>query len=525
MRFVIVIITLFLELSSEAKVAIKGRILNYDGTSYVFVNYPIQGVRPPDSKKIFPDSNGNFFISFECKGPGVTKILYKTIRFNVFHIDNAAAYLEIDERRIPDRIENLHLNYVQQDSIRNLALTKVSGDFEKLNRHYNSLIRTAYHTPRSVDGNYYSRQLRNAETLKQTMLLFDSLIQREMSALENIFLEFNSELRSSKSDVIKQFLKNEINSFYSSVFLNAMFLRKVDQYVAFKADSLSPRSIYNEQWQALIEKFYSDAKGFIQPFTTSFDYTDYMENLYYTLKNFKSYDFPQNPDVKELDLEVYQSFFKVDSTIIRDSLELFQFRLNKLHRYLNDQMYYSPALLSAYYVMVKTYPASIHLREMELLVQKLKDYIKASQETFTKVKIVSKKYSSFQDLVQSNRGTLMLIDVWATWCHPCIEEFHYRYKIQSFIDAGKLVVLYISLDKKEWASRWKENIRFNRLEGIHYRADQDFAIDMWRELQGKQGTIPRYALVNKRGDIVLLNASRPSDGDKLVKEIERLIVE
>jgi len=248
-----------------------------------------------------------------------------------------------------------------------------------------------------------------------------------------------------------------------------------------------------------------------------------MENLYYTLKNYKNNGFPQNPDSKQLDLEIYESFFKLDSTILRDSLERFQFRLNKLQRYLNDQMYFSPALLNAYYAMTKIYPNTSRFREFDLQVQKLKNYIKNSQESFEKAKIISKKYASLSEVIQFNKGVPILIDVWATWCHPCIEEFHYRYKIQPFIDAGKLVVLYISLDKKEWASRWKENIRFNRLEGIHYRADRDFILNMWQEFQGIQGVIPHYALVNSKGEIYLATASKPSDGEKLLKEIESML--
>ena len=43
------------------------------------------------------------------------------------------------------------------------------------------------------------------------------------------------------------------------------------------------------------------------------------------------------------------------------------------------------------------------------------------------------------------------------------------------------------------------------------------------ELGGTEGLIPRYALIDKSGAIYLDNASRPSDGEKLVQQIQSLL--
>ena len=94
----------------------------------------------------------------------------------------------------------------------------------------------------------------------------------------------------------------------------------------------------------------------------------------------------------------------------------------------------------------------------------------------------------------------------------------------TFIDERKITVLYVSIDKSRWEKKWRENIRFNQLEGYHVLADDVLIQDMWDFLGGKQGIIPRYALIDKNGDIFLNDAARPSESEKLTEQIKSLLL-
>jgi len=117
----------------------------------------------------------------------------------------------------------------------------------------------------------------------------------------------------------------------------------------------------------------------------------------------------------------------------------------------------------------------------------------------------------------------VLIDIWATWCHPCIEDFKYKSSIKPYIDSLQLEILYISIDKTEWEDRWRQSIKINQLEGYHFRANNKFIIDMWSTIGDLQGAIPRYVLIDKKGSIFKSTATRPSAGNALSSEIAELV--
>jgi thiol-disulfide isomerase/thioredoxin len=169
------------------------------------------------------------------------------------------------------------------------------------------------------------------------------------------------------------------------------------------------------------------------------------------------------------------------------------------------------------------YPNSDLIGRLDPQIEKLKKYLKITAVEYDKAKIVETNYLKFTDLLETFKGKNILIDVWATWCGPCVEDFVYKSSLKKFIDEGQLVTLYISIDQLRWEKKWKENMKYNQLEGYHVLANQELIVSMWGYLRGKEGQIPRYALIDKNGQMILNDAARPSDGDKLEKQVESLI--
>jgi thiol-disulfide isomerase/thioredoxin len=111
------------------------------------------------------------------------------------------------------------------------------------------------------------------------------------------------------------------------------------------------------------------------------------------------------------------------------------------------------------------------------------------------------------------KGKIIYIDVWATWCGPCVAEFKYSIKLsEKFAGNNDIVFLYVSKDGKEIA--WKKFLQKHpKLKGVHgiqpvknEPFDQDDIMRLY-----KINGIPRYIIIGKDGQIIDYNAARPSE--------------
>ena len=302
-----------------------------------------------------------------------------------------------------------------------------------------------------------------------------------------------------------------------------MFLKRKEHVTQLHRDSTALVDIYNREWEQMIEDFAYQAIHEIEPDTRSSDYVRLMESLITTLNLYQEYHFPkQNITTDEMDQIMVDDLFNYDTTLFRTEKSALAHSLAGVQMYLMNEIFYSPLLLQSMYHLQEIYPDSQLLKHYDPLVEKLENYLKASQETFNGGKITRRKYDTFDELLSRFEGENVLVDIWATWCHPCVKEFEHKDKLQPLVENGEITFLYISVDKPEWADRWKSNIKYNQLEGHHYRADLDFKVDMWDKLGGDRGAIPRYVLIDKSGELFLSTAARPSEEDALVSQINEM---
>lgn len=113
-------------------------------------------------------------------------------------------------------------------------------------------------------------------------------------------------------------------------------------------------------------------------------------------------------------------------------------------------------------------------------------------------------------------GKVTLINFWATWCKPCLEEFPKKNKIQSHFE-NTINVLNICIDSRE--ERCKEVIENHKLLGINA-----VAIGEWSEKLEERFNIrglPHSVLIDPDG--VLSNNKLSGDYNDLVRQIESYI--
>ncbi|MFI5125060.1 MAG: TlpA family protein disulfide reductase [Chitinophagales bacterium] len=130
--------------------------------------------------------------------------------------------------------------------------------------------------------------------------------------------------------------------------------------------------------------------------------------------------------------------------------------------------------------------------------------------------------NSVKQLLEKFSGKLVFVDIWATWCEPCVEEFKYSDSLYSYLEKRQIEMIYLSIDAEDLEDKWRKLIKNNHLSGNHIRANKllrdDLSILIWGAVDVY--SIPHYLLFNKDGKLLDKNAPGPGLGAKHYQFIE-----
>jgi len=113
------------------------------------------------------------------------------------------------------------------------------------------------------------------------------------------------------------------------------------------------------------------------------------------------------------------------------------------------------------------------------------------------------------------KGKKVYVDVWATWCGPCIAEIPFLKKLETELHDENIKFVSVSIDEVKDAEKWKNFITNKNLTGLQLMAEGDWTSDIATAFNIK--AIPRFLLIDEAGNIISANALRPSD--KNVKDL------
>ncbi|MBP6568395.1 MAG: TlpA family protein disulfide reductase [Saprospiraceae bacterium] len=122
--------------------------------------------------------------------------------------------------------------------------------------------------------------------------------------------------------------------------------------------------------------------------------------------------------------------------------------------------------------------------------------------------------------IENIKGHYTLIDLWATWCQPCLYAMPALGDIYEKYRYDGLRVVSISLDGETAKDKWKNTIERENMYWDNYIMPEGFDSDLCRQLGIK--AIPHYILLDPDGRIMLENAPGPSDPN-LTLVLDRLL--
>jgi len=123
----------------------------------------------------------------------------------------------------------------------------------------------------------------------------------------------------------------------------------------------------------------------------------------------------------------------------------------------------------------------------------------------------------FTELIEMSKNNLVYIDIWATWCGPCLSEIPHIIKIHKKMEDEN--IKFVSICCQSNRDKWNSIISNNNIPGQHYILDNEQSSLFFSNMNFKG--FPTY-LILKDGRIVNENAPRPSSGDRIINELVRI---
>ncbi|MBV5283811.1 MAG: TlpA family protein disulfide reductase [Paludibacter sp.] len=128
--------------------------------------------------------------------------------------------------------------------------------------------------------------------------------------------------------------------------------------------------------------------------------------------------------------------------------------------------------------------------------------------------------SVIDSILLNNKGKVIYVDCWATWCGPCRGEIPYSKELMMKLKDLPVSFVFLCFDSEK--DKWKAEVEKSKLGGTHYFIPKESG-EYFKEAFSITG-YPTYMLFDKNGNLISNNTIRPSEQDKIIEIIKQLTI-
>lgn len=358
---------------------------------------------------------------------------------------------------------NLNINYDVKDFDNTIA---ISGEGSKINN---------YLIEKRKAEKSLSKEMQDVYTLdenqfKARMLTFKNAQENVLKNTKNLTSDFKSK---EKKNIHYAYLA-KLNSYERT---HKYFTKKT----SFQVSDEFLKEVKSIDYTNVEDfKFSNDYKGLV---------TDYFGN--------KANELVQS-DGLPFDMAFLKTASKIDNETIKNTL-LFEFA--------NYNLTYAKDVEGFYNSFLKN---STNEKNNAIILKKYNTLTGLNKGKPSPKFVGYENYKGGKTSLDDLKGKYVYIDVWATWCGPCIKEIPALKNIEKKYHGKNIEFVSISVDSEKDHDKWMNMVKEKELTGIQLFAnnkESSFAEDY--QIDG----IPRFILIDTEGHIVNANAPRPSDSN------------
>jgi thiol-disulfide isomerase/thioredoxin len=129
----------------------------------------------------------------------------------------------------------------------------------------------------------------------------------------------------------------------------------------------------------------------------------------------------------------------------------------------------------------------------------------------------------FKSITEPYRGKVIFVDVWGTWCSPCIKNIKEKMPLlEEKFKSKDVVFMYLANSSPEPA--WRNFIKQQQLTGeqiVHYRLPEQQQRLLERKLNVR--SYPSYFIIDRAGNVSDYKLRYPMNVDETVAELEKAL--
>lgn len=130
--------------------------------------------------------------------------------------------------------------------------------------------------------------------------------------------------------------------------------------------------------------------------------------------------------------------------------------------------------------------------------------------------------AGLRERLEANRGDVILLDVWATWCVPCVEAWPKMLKLRDQYSDKGLTILSLSVNKPVKEQEVRDFLARKGIPGEPLLLDVENFNEFVARVGDKwEGGVPALLIYDRTGELQyeLLGAEAGKDVEKRIREV------